>query len=140
MAEKIINGVTYSCEKLPADPGLALLLRCLKLGAPIASLLQENDSAHDDGGFFLRAVTACLTDLDAVGVHKLCIDLAKMCKADSEPVVVGVKPADTMELLQVAAFCLEVQFGDFFGDAGASLVRQAKGAASAAGSPNKLFG
>lgn len=124
MAEKVINGATYSCEKLSADPGLALLLRCLKLGAPIASLLQEEDSATDDGGFFLRAVTACLTDLDAVGVHKLCMDLAKMCKADGEPVVIGVKPQDTFELLQVAAFCLEVQFGDFFGDAGVSLVKQ----------------
>ncbi len=139
MAEKIINGVTYSCTQLTADPGLALLLRCLKLGAPLAQLFQEGDSTNDDGGFFLRALTACLTDLDAAGVHRLCLDLVKLCKADGEPVVVGVKPAGTLELLQVAAFCLEVQFGDFFGEDGASFVRQAAGVAGAA-SQNKPFG
>ncbi|MEP9376206.1 phage tail assembly chaperone [Aquabacter sp. CN5-332] len=125
MAEKKINGVTYRYDRLPADQGFPLLLRVLKMlgsakGAAAvltdANLSLASIAAAAANPAIVGSALEFLGDMDTTEVYALVEEMVSNCRADGEPAVIGVKPSDTAEMLQVAFFAFQTEFGGFFGD------------------------
>lgn len=125
MAEREINGTLFTCEMLPAEQGLDLLMRFMRVAGPAAGVLEAaiRDGANVD---VLRELAGFMARADSEAVGKLVLDLAKVCKRDGEP----AQAANLAELLKLAAFALEAQFGDFFGEHLAGMITREAGAAA----------
>ncbi len=114
MAEIRINGRTFKCDPLPATDGFKLMFRLLKIGAPAIALLAaiaERDGAEDVS--VLASASGMIASFDGDGAIKLLSDLARTCMVDGEPVVVDGNLQDMGELLEVAAWAADIQFGPF---------------------------
>jgi hypothetical protein len=117
--ERKIGGTVFRCEELPAVDGLKLFKRASKLLGPdglaaVRDGLKGNRAAEE---FLVMAISQ---DVDGEELIALMVALAEMCTVGSDPCVVGVKPTSMIETIEVAFFCLEVQFKDFLGVALAS--------------------
>ena len=127
MAVREIGGVTYTCEPLPAEQGLSLLMRFMRIAGPAAGILE---TAIRDGADLevLHALAGFMARADTAEVEKLILELSRLCKVDNEQ----AKAPNLGALLRLAAFALEAQFADFFDESLAGvLLRRAGGEASA---------
>lgn len=114
-SNRTINNTVYTCEKLPADQGLAFFLRTSKVLEPAKDLLMFVLSGGGTDEEVLAGFFRFVKDMDAAQVHALVIDAASHCRTEgNQPVVIGI--LTLTELLQVAQYCLEVQFRDFLAD------------------------
>lgn len=114
MAEININGRTFKCDALPATEGFRLMGRTLKIGGPVIGLLaaiSESDGGQDVS--VLAGATDMLATFDVESAIKLLSDLAKTCMVDGAPVVVDANVQDMGELIEVAAWAADIQFGPF---------------------------
>jgi hypothetical protein len=129
MAEKKINGRTVRYDRLPADKGLKMLLRVLKVLGPAKGLL-EAIAAEDPGQSDLLAMAAIASfigEMDNDAVYTLIMDMVAECRVDGDLAVPGVM--DLPELLSVAMFALQTEFGGFFADGAGSALLRARPAA-----------
>lgn len=119
MAEKKIGGTVYRFEPLVGWDAFDAMDLLAKVGAPFAGLLkaigEEDEKARTDA--LSEALPALLRNHDSARLRELMEKLFASCWADGEPVVVGAKPQALGEMVQLFAWCLEKQFGDFFGEA-----------------------
>ena len=117
MDSHTINGTLFTCEMLPAEQGLDLLMRFMRVAGPAAGVLEAaiRDGANAD---VLRELAGFMARADVDEVRKLVLELAKLCKRDGEP----AQASNLGELLKLAAFALEVQFADFFDENLAGLI------------------
>lgn len=108
-SEREINGTTFTCDELPAEQGLSLLVRFMRVAGPAAGVLEAaiRDGMNSD---VLRELAGFMARADATEVEKLIIDLAGLCRRDEE----AAKPANLGEMLSLAEFALEAQFQSFF--------------------------
>lgn len=129
MAEKKINGVTYRYDRLPADQGFPLMLRVLRLvgsAKGIAGVLSDSNlslkgiASAAANPALIGSALEFLGTMDTHEVNDLVQEMVGNCRADGEPCIIGVKPADTGEMLQVALFAFQTEFGGFFGEGSAS--------------------
>lgn len=111
MVKREIGGVVYVCTQMPAEPGFALFLRVSSTLASAEGLFAAIATSEDNRGligeFFQFA-----RSMDPEAVHKLVLDLASACKRESDGG--APEPKDVQELLELAFFCLGVNFGNFF--------------------------
>ncbi len=127
-AEKKIDGVLYKFEPLVGWEAFNAMDMALRVAAPFAGLLRavgEADEAKRTDALAL-AIPDLLRGHDAAKVRELAEMLFEACRADGEAVVVGVKPQRLGEMMQLFAWCLEKQFGDFFGEAVAIFLQATK--------------
>lgn len=127
MAEREIGGVVYTCEPLPAEQGLSLLMRFMRIAGPAAGILE---TAIRDGANLevLHALAGFMSRADTVEVEKLILELARLCRDGGEQ----AKAPNLGALLRLAAFALEAQFADFFDESLAgAILRRAGGEALA---------
>ena len=123
MAEKKIGKVIYRYDRMSAAEGFDMLLRLLKVAGPAAGIISAmmDGDKSDQEAKISAALLAFLSRMDTDEVRSIVFDMVGMCRADGEPAVIGVKPFDTSELIQVAAFALHTEFGGFFDDGPGSL-------------------
>lgn len=129
MAEKMINGRTVRYVRLPADQGLAMLLRVLKVLGPASGLI-EAIAAEDEAKRDVLALSSLMSfvqHMDDKAVFDLIIDMVKQCRIDGEAAVPGVM--DLQELLSVAMFALQTEFGGFFAEGAGSVLLRTRSAA-----------
>lgn len=110
MNEREINGHLYVCEKLPAEPGLALFLRTSTAFADAQGLFEA--IALDTGDAdLIRQFFAFARGIDPKVIHPLIMDLARLPK----PVEGGPVPddLDLQALVELAFFAIGVNFGSF---------------------------
>lgn len=129
MAEKKIAGRTVRYDRLPADQGLKMLLRVLKVLGPAKGFLEAiaaEDPAQSDM-LAMAAIASFIGEMDSDEVFRLIMDMVSECRIDGSPAVPGVM--DLQELLAVAMFALQTEFGSFFGDgAGSALLKAGRAA------------
>ncbi len=117
MAEKKINGSVYRYDKMPAIEGFRMLLQLLKIAGKAESLIKtffSGDKKTDEMDF-ASALVQYLKDFNEDEVFQFVINMVERCKVDGDEIVLGVKPQDTMEMLEVAAFAIQTEFSGFFG-------------------------
>ena len=121
MAEEIIAGREFRCEKLPASEALKLLGRVLKVAGPaigaILSMAGENEADLNAGVVKALCDSAAGADMDSA--VRLVIDLTSLSavrvNGAFEPVVFDHHfSGSLMDAFRVAAFVLRVQYADFF--------------------------
>jgi hypothetical protein len=113
-SERKIGGSVYRCDKLPADEALKLFARVAKLFRIEPELMGSIAMANAERAAPAVFVSLVLQDqTDGESTHALMVDLAQTCFAGTDQCVVGVKPADLKDLVQVAWFAMEVNFKDF---------------------------
>jgi hypothetical protein len=120
MAEKKINGTIYRFGEITGWEAFDALQLLLQIAGPFVPLLEAVSESDDKkrNEALLRVLPGLLRDHDAGKCKELASLLFAEAKAGSDDVIVGVKPASLDEMLQVFAFCLEVQFSGFFGGKG----------------------
>jgi len=123
MAEKKINGRTVRYDRLPADQGLKMLLRVLKVLGPLKGVIEMIAADEDTSNDFLplAAIGTFSEAMDSDEVYRLVMDMVKHCHVDGTPAVPGIM--DLMELLEVAFFAFRTEYSAFF-DEGAESVLQ----------------
>lgn len=120
MADRKIGSTVYSYKRLPADEGLKLLLRFLKIAGPAGGLVEallSSDEAKRDA-VALSSVKDWLVEFDPDAVYQFLMDVTRNARANGEPFIPGI--VETGEFLGVAQFCIETELGGFFGDGQAS--------------------
>lgn len=129
MAEKKINGRTVRYDRLPADEGLKMLLRVLKVLGPASGLIEaiaaEDDSQRDL--LAMSAIASFVGQMDNDAVFTLIMDMVRHCHIDGDQAVPGIM--DLQELLSVAMFALQAEFGSFFADGAGSVLQKVRSAA-----------
>jgi len=135
MAEKKIAGRTVRYDRLPADEGLKMLLRVLKVLGPargiIEAIASENEAQSDM--LAMQAIASFTSEMDSEAVFSLIMDMVKACHVDGTPAVPGIM--DLKELLSVAMFALQTEFGGFFDEGVGSVLQRAVRAALASPHP-----
>lgn len=129
MAEKKINDRTVRYDRLPADQGLKMLLRVLKVLGPAKGIIEaiaSEDEAQSDM-LAMSAIAAFTAEMNSDEVYGLIIDMVKHCHVDGTPAVPGIM--DLKELLAVAMFALQTEFGSFFDDGAGSVLQRMSRAA-----------
>lgn len=129
MAEKKINGRTVRYDRLPADEGLKMLLRVLKVLGPASGLIEAiaaEDEARRDM-LAMQAIASFTTEMDSDAVYELIMDMVRHCTVDSAEAIPGVM--DLQELLATAMFALQTEFGSFFAEGAGSVLQKARRAA-----------
>jgi hypothetical protein len=128
MAEKKINGRTVRYDRMPADQGLKMLLRVMKVLGPAKGIIEaiaaEDEKTRDALG--MTAIVSFIEKMDEAAVYDLIIDMASECRVNGEPAVPGIM--DLQELLSVAMFALQTEFGGFFADGAGSVLRKTQAA------------
>jgi hypothetical protein len=125
MAEKKINGRTVRYDRLPADEGLKMLLRVLKVLGPASGLIEAiaaEDEARRDM-LALQAITSFTAEMDSDAVFSLIMDMVRHCHIDGSEAIPGIM--DLQELLSVAMFALQTEFGSFFAEGAGSVLQKA---------------
>jgi len=111
-SERKIGGVVYRCDKVPADQGLALFGRASKvLGVDSLAIIRDGSDRTKAMEEYL--VLALGQGGDPADLAGLIADLVGMCTAGPDPCVIGVKPESMEDTVEVAFWCLEVQFKSF---------------------------
>ena len=129
MAEKKIAGRTVRYDRLPADEGLRMLLRVLKVLGPASGLIEAiatEDEAKRDL-IAMQAIAAFTVDMDTDAVFALIMDMVRHCHIDGDEAVPGIM--ELKELLAVAMFALQTEFGSFFVEGAGSVLQRVKPAA-----------
>ncbi|HEV7258932.1 MAG TPA: hypothetical protein VGN82_14220 [Bosea sp. (in: a-proteobacteria)] len=129
MAEKKIQGRTVRYDRLPADEGLKMLLRVLKVLGPASGLIEAiatEDEARRDM-LAMQAIASFTADMDTDAVFSLVMDMVRHCHVDGDEAVPGVM--DLQELLAIAMFALQTEFGHFFADGAGSVLQKVSRAA-----------
>lgn len=129
MAEKKINDRTVRYDRLPADEGLKMLLRVLKVLGPAKGIIEaiaSEDPAQSDM-LAMSAIASFTNEMDSDAVFSLIMDMVKHCHIDGDQAVPGIM--DLKELLSVAMFALQTEFGHFFEDGAGSVLRKVARAA-----------
>lgn len=126
MADREIGGQSYSCQPLPAVQGLSLLTRVLQVLGPAAGMLESALRNGADAEIF-RELARFMAGADKKEIEALVLDLAALCKQGDAK----AEPATLNELLRLAVFALEVQFGSFFEESLAGSILRGMGKASA---------
>lgn len=129
MAEKKINGRTVRYDRLPSDEGLKMLLRVLKVLGPASGLIEAiaaEDEARRDM-LAMQAIASFTAEMDSDAVYALIIDMVRHCHVDGDQAVPGIM--DLQELLSVAMFALQTEFGSFFADGAGSVLQRMRPAA-----------
>lgn len=120
MAEKQIGGLTYRCQRLPADKGLRLALRCLKIAGPaLPHVLTALKGQTGAAGLHAIADMIIATDTDEA--HGFITDFVSLCEVQEDGQYIQVVPGhhfgdDIADLLECFIFALEAQLSDFFTD------------------------
>lgn len=120
MAELKIGTTTYSYRRLPADEGVRMLLRFMRIAGPAGGLveaLMSGDERKRDA-LAMSSVKQWLTEFDPDQVYDFLMDIAKNVQADGLPLVPGV--LETAEFLKVMQFAITTELGGFFDDTPAS--------------------
>jgi hypothetical protein len=120
MAARKIGKSEYTYRRLPADEGLRMLLRFLKIAGPaggVVEALLSGDEAKRDA-LALSSIKAWLTEFDPDQVYDFLMDLSRNVQADGLQLVPGV--LETGEFLQVMQFAIETELSGFFADGQAS--------------------
>lgn len=124
MAEKKIGGRTVRYDRLPADQGLKMLLRVLKVLGPASGLIEAiaaEDEARRDM-LAMQAIASFTAEMDSEAVFSLVMDMVRHCHIDGDQAVPGIM--DLQELLSVAMFALQTEFGSFFADGAGSVLQR----------------
>lgn len=109
------NDFTY--QRLPADQGLRALLRLLKIAGPARGVLEAfmSEDRERHAAMILDGVSSWLTLFDPDDVFEFLIDLVSNARMNGEPLSRQLIPMlDTVEVLQLAQFCITTEFGGFF--------------------------
>lgn len=123
MATRMIGDATFACETLPAIQGLNLLGRVMEALGPAAGILEAAIRGGADADV-LRELARFVSSADKQAVESLILELAGLCTRDGAK----AEPATLSELLRLAAFALEVQFGSFFEESLAGSILRGMGA------------
>ena len=134
MAEEIIAGREFRCEKLPASEALKLLGRVLKVAGPAIGAVQgalASGSEADRDATLVKALGDLAAGADMDSAVRLVVDLSSLSavrvNGAFEPVVFDHHfAANLLDAFKVAAFVLRVQFGDFFAAGMAAASRATK--------------
>lgn len=129
MAEKKIAGRTVRYDRLPADEGLRMLLRVLKVLGPASGLIEAiatDDEAKRDL-IAMQAIASFTNDMDTEAVYSLIMDMVRHCHIDGDQAVPGIM--ELKELLAVAMFALQTEFGSFFVEGAGSVLQKVRPAA-----------
>lgn len=129
MAEKKIANRSVRYDRLPADEGLKMLLRVLKVLGPASGLIEAiatEDEAKRDM-LALQAITSFTAEMDSDAVYSLIMDMVRHCHIDGSEAIPGIM--ELPELLQVAMFALQTEFGHFFAEGAGSVLQKVKRAA-----------
>ena len=131
MAEKKINGVVYRFEPLvgwEAFDALDLLLDVVGPMAPMVAAAMDGRGLPEAEGAPARedvmvanlavAFAEAVAKRDRGAIRKLIELLISNCRADGEVCTIGVKPQSLDDMLAVASWAAERQFGSFFGGSG----------------------
>jgi len=119
-AEKKIQHTIYRFEPLCGFEAMDALELLGKVAGPLIPIVEAalTDKDEDRTKAIVRLAPEILRSHDSASLRKLMEMLFGNCRADKDPVVVGVKPQSLNEMLELFVFCLERQFSDFFGAAG----------------------
>ncbi len=109
--ERKIGGHVYRCEKLPAEPAIKLFTRAGALFRETPMLLSSVAFGEDSAraAFLGLAMSGANPD----EVQSLLKDLVEICTTGGNPCVLGVKPQNLEDMVDVAWFAMEAQFKDF---------------------------
>ena len=75
----------------------------------------------------MQAIASFTNEMDSDAVFSLIMDMVKHCHVDGDPAVPGIM--DLKELLAVAMFALQTEFGGFFDEGAGSVLQRAVRAA-----------
>lgn len=129
-AERKIGERTFRYERMSADQGLKMLLRLMKVLGPAKGLIEaiaaEDEASRDALG--MVAMVEFIENMDQAAVYDLIIDMASRCDVNDpqqqhwDKALPGV--LELNELIQVAMFALQSEFGSFFADGAGSVLRK----------------
>lgn len=120
-AEKKIGAKVYRFEPLlgwEAFDALDLLMDVMGPLAPVIEAAMQDDEANRTG-MLARAIADAMKNRDRAAVRQLMGLLIGACRVDGTRCEVGVHPQTLNDMIEVAAFAGEAQFGSFF-DGGAA--------------------
>lgn len=142
---RVIDGRTFEVEQLGAMAGIKMLRRLTAaLGPALAKLVGD---AKGGGAVLDRSVSELAGAVEALVDRLPEAELESLIKALLQGATIDGKPllavmelelaGQTLTILQVVAFAIEVNFGDFFAALGA---RSARAQAMAIPSPSTMSG
>lgn len=111
MAERKIQGRTVRFDRLPADQGVRMLLRFLKVMGPVHGTLRviQEREAQPELGAYDGILATVAARIDETEIASMLGDLAKECMIDGMEAIPGMMT--TEELVEVALFAAQVEFG-----------------------------
>lgn len=116
-AERKIGGHVYRAEKLPAEEGLELYLDLNEVfggsDVMLGAILEPLDRQKHLAAFVQIAADLSLNKERVGAFLKRAVEL---CRVGSDPCVLGVKPAEMPEAIEVMFFSLQAQFRDFLSE------------------------
>jgi hypothetical protein len=112
MAERKFGSRTFRCEPLNASQGLALFGRVAKAAGPFFSVFAAM-AAEDGSAAMKSAMDEAFGSIAEPAFQATVIDLAELCTVNGEPVIADANVSDLGELVEVAFWAVEVQFGPF---------------------------
>ena len=125
-SERKINGVIYRFEPLVGWEEWDAMQRLTRLAARFSGLIEAVAEPDDRRTVAIaRAIPGIVSGFDDAEFRGFADLLLGNCRADGDPVVVGVKPQRLDVLLQVIVFMVEAQFSGFFGGTFASWIAEA---------------
>jgi hypothetical protein len=110
--ERKIGAHVYRCDKLPAGDSLPLFLKVTKLFQAAPGMLSSfaTDTKEAKAAF----LTLCLSgEVEPAAMTEILTEIVGTCQVGTDPCVIGVKPQSFDDMIDVAWFGLEVQFGSF---------------------------
>ena len=119
-AEKKIGTVVYRYESLTGWEAWDALQLLIKIVGPFLPLLEAvlQDNEDQRTVAIARILPEVMRSHDGERFRELLQMLFANCRANGDPVVVGANLAGIGAILELAAFCLQKEYADFFGGAG----------------------
>lgn len=119
-AEKKIAGKIVRFTDLTGWDAVKSLELLGKVAGPVFPLLECVDisDASQRNAALAKAIPEMLRAHDSASMRELLDLLFANTFVDGDRVIVGVFPGTLQEIVEVAAFTMERQFGAFFGEAG----------------------
>lgn len=126
-----IDGHSYTVRKLPARRGTRMLTKLARMIGPSIGTLAEGGKLSDlmgakvDGKLFSRAVAALFLHVDEDAVDAILMELADVTTVEKGGLLRPNYDLHFMgrqgALMKWAAFALEAQYADFFGEVRAAV-------------------
>ncbi len=137
VAEKKISGKVVRFSELTGWDAVRSLELLGKVAGPVFPLLEcvDIDDAAERNAALAKAIPEMLKAHDGVAMRELLDLLFANTFVDGDKVIVGVFPGTLQEIIEVAAFTMEKQFGAFFGEAGLAGLLSRLPSAQAASAP-----